>query len=316
MSKVKRHPVLQDLIYRAQYVGLRMAAIGFQSFPINVNLITAKIIGQIWHRLLPRHRERAETHLRASYPEMSDREVKQLARESMVNLVQVAMEMLFTTRLISATTWQRYVRVKDLQTPLRLLLSGRPLIMLTGHYGSWELLGYTLACLGFEVNAVMRPLDNPYLNRWVEDVRARHGLVLMHKRGVSARAEDLLRRSTGRQGNVVAFIADQDAGRKGVFVDFFGRPASTYKSIGLLAMEYQAPIIVGYARRTCPDQFQYEIGVNRVIMPEEWQGRDNELHWITQEYSTALEQIVRQEPSQYLWMHRRWKHQPKETSKS
>ena len=99
-------------------------------------------------------------------------------------------------------------------------------------------------------------------------------------------------------------------GRKGLFVDFFGVQASTYKSIGLLAMQAEAPIIVGCARRI-GDRFRYELKVERVIQPDEWRDRDDPLHWLTQEYTSALERAVRRDPTQYLWLHRRWKSRPK-----
>ena len=69
-------------------------------------------------------------------------------------------------------------------------------------------------------------------------------------------------------GATIGFIADQNAGRKGIFVDFFGRKASTYKSIGLLAMEYQLPIVVSYTRRV-DNRYQFEIGITRIIRPED-----------------------------------------------
>ncbi|MHC4499814.1 MAG: lysophospholipid acyltransferase family protein, partial [Planctomycetota bacterium] len=116
------------------------------------------------------------------------------------------------------------------------------------------------------------------------------------------------------RGATLCFIADQDAGRKGIFVDFFGRKASTYKSIGLLAMTNNIPIGVGYSRRV-DNRFYFEIGVNRVILPAEWADKDNPLQWVTAEYTKAIENFVREDPSQYWWLHRRWKHQPKEKNK-
>jgi len=110
------------------------------------------------------------------------------------------------------------------------------------------------------------------------------------------------------------FIGDQDAGRKGVFVDFFGQTASTYKSIGLLAMASGCPIVVGYARR-CGNVARYEVGVQRIIHPHEWESRSAPLHWITQTYTTAIEETVRDAPEQYLWIHRRWKSQPRHARK-
>lgn len=208
-------------------------------------------------------------------------------------------------RLVSEWTWAGYITTRNFDRAVRVLLHGRGALLVTGHYGNWELSGYLLACWGFDVLAVMRPFDNAYINRFLVDLRRRKGLRLVDKKGAAESLEETL-----RDGGLVGFIADQDAGPKGMFVDFFGRPASTYKSIGLLAMSAEAPIIVGYARRTS-DRFSYEVGVARVIEPREWQDRDDPLRWITQEYTAAIEQFVREAPEQYLWMHRRWKHQPR-----
>jgi KDO2-lipid IV(A) lauroyltransferase len=159
--------------------------------------------------------------------------------------------------------------------------------------------------MGFPIVAVMRPLDNEYINSYLMDVRAKRGLQLLYKKGVSRSADEIL-----SNGGVLAFIADQNAGHKGLFVDFFGCKASTYKSIALLAIQHQVPIVVGYARRR-GKRFEYEVGVNRVIEPAEWAGREDELYWITQEYTRAIEDFVREQPEQYLWIHRRWKSRPK-----
>jgi KDO2-lipid IV(A) lauroyltransferase len=104
-------------------------------------------------------------------------------------------------------------------------------------------------------------------------------------------------------------LADQDAGQRGLFVDFFGRPASTHKAIALLAIEHKAPVAVGVACRVGPG-FRYEIRCAEVIQPEEFEGTSDDARLLTQRYTTALETLIRQDPSQYLWLHRRWKHQP------
>ena len=116
-------------------------------------------------------------------------------------------------------------------------------------------------------------------------------------------------------GATLCFIADQDAGKKGIFVDFFGRKASTYKSIGLIAITNNIPIVVGYSRRI-GNRFYFELGVNRIIFPEEWADKEDPLKWITAEYTKAIENFVREDPSQYWWLHRRWKHRPKTESQS
>jgi len=287
------------------YIVLRFAAMVFQMFPIDWNLATARWMGSLWLRIMSRHHRRAVEHLEFAYPELSGPERQRIALRSMQQMTMMAMETLFTTRLINEWTWPRYVRLNHVGEGLDALTSRQGAILVTGHYGSWELCGYVLATMGFPIVAVMRPLDNPYLNAYLMDVRARRGLQLLYKKGVSRSAQEVL-----AGGGILGFIADQNAGHKGLFVDFFGRKASTYKSIALLAMEHQVPIVVGYARRVSK-RFQYELGVSRVIRPQEWTGREDELHWITQEYTRAIEQSVREEPEQYLWIHRRWKSRPK-----
>ncbi|HMB06627.1 MAG TPA: lysophospholipid acyltransferase family protein, partial [Isosphaeraceae bacterium] len=100
------------------------------------------------------------------------------------------------------------------------------------------------------------------------------------------------------------------AGQNGLYVEFFGRPASTHKAIALLAIEHKAPVVVGYARRIGPG-FRYEVGCPEIIEPSEWTGTADDVRLLTQRYTSALETIIRRDPDQYLWLHRRWKHQPK-----
>ena len=224
----------------------------------------------------------------------------------MQQLVMLAVEVLFTTRLIRLDTWAYYCRLENFTDVLSLLLKpNQGLIMLTGHYGNWEILGYALATLGFETTSVARPLDNPYLNEWIMGVRERQGQKIVGKKGATGEVTDVLDR-----GGVVGFIADQNAGSKGIFVDFFGRKASTYKSIGLLAMHYQVPVVIGYARRV-EGRFHFNLGVQDVIYPHDWKDHADPLRYITQRYTKGIEDAVRTDAGQYLWIHRRWKTRPK-----
>jgi KDO2-lipid IV(A) lauroyltransferase len=114
-------------------------------------------------------------------------------------------------------------------------------------------------------------------------------------------------------GDMLGFIGDQNAGDGGLFVPFFGRLASAYKSIGLLAMNYDAPIICGYARRTPGPRrrFHYRIGAADIIYPRDWARRPDPLYYITARYTRAIEHMIRLAPDQYLWVHRRWKSRPR-----
>jgi KDO2-lipid IV(A) lauroyltransferase len=295
-----------DFLDRLQYLAARTVAMMMQCWPVNANLRAAKWLGGLLYRFDRKHRERALANLRRSFPELSEPHREVLARRSMEELFMFFVEMFYTTRLIRIDSWARYVVLENFREPLDLMMDRKGgLIMLTGHYGNFEILGYLLATLGFPTSSVARPLDNPYLSEFVFGVREKQGQRIIAKRGATQDVVEVI------EGNgAVAFVADQNAGSKGLFVDFFGRKASTYKSIGLLAMQYETPVIIGYSRRL-NDEFRFAVGAQDIIYPEDWKSQDDPLRYITQRYTRALEDIVRQDPGQYWWVHRRWKTRPK-----
>ena len=208
--------------------------------------------------------------------------------------------------MIRLDTWAKYIELENFRDVVDLLVRReRGLILLTGHYGNWEILGYVLAMLGFETTSIARPLDNKYVSRFLFDVREKTGQKIIAKKGATPEITAAL-----DTRSAVGFIADQNAGSKGIFVDFFGRKASTYKSIGLLAMQYNVPVIIGYARRM-NDRFHFKGGAQDIIYPHDWQSQPDPLRYITQRYTKAIEDIVRVDPGQYWWVHRRWKTRPK-----
>lgn len=295
-----------DLLDRLQYVGLRLVSMWMHCWPIEMNLGFARLLGDFMYAIDKRHRDRALGNLRRSFPEMPEHQIRELARRSMQQLIMLFVEVLFTTRLVRIDTIAHIMDLGNFDEVLRLLIKrDRGLIMLTGHYGNWEVLGYALATLGFETTSVARPLDNPYVNHYLLGVRERMGQRIITKKGATDEVTTIL-----EQKGVVGFIADQNAGPKGIFVDFFGRKASAYKSIALLAMQYEVPVVIGYARRL-DDRFRFRMAMQDIIRPEDWKDQPDPMRYITQRYSTAIEDFVRKDPGQYLWVHRRWKSRPK-----
>jgi KDO2-lipid IV(A) lauroyltransferase len=295
-----------DLIDRLQYVGLRVGSMLMHCWPVDLNLKLARMVGDFIYTIDKRHRQRAIYNLKHGFPDLREREVEKLARRSMQNLFMFFVEVLFTTRLIRIDTWTRYIQLENFREVLEMLVRKQHgLIMLTGHFGNFEISNYVLGTLGFETTAIGRPLDNRYVNEWLMGVRERQGGKIIAKKGATEEVTGVL-----EQRGVVGFVADQNAGSKGIFVDFFGRKASTYKSIGLLAMEYNLPVVVGYARRV-NDRFQFVVGVQDIIRPGDWALEQDPLRYITQRYTRAIEDFVRKDAGQYWWVHRRWKTRPK-----
>ena len=289
----------------SQYLAARTGAAALTCLDVSLLQQGAADVGRNLARLDRRHFERACGHLRQSYPEWSPAQVERVATDSIVHLCQLAVETLYTPRVLSLDTWASRTRMANLAPAIELLNRRQPVILVTGHLGNWEVLGFLLAVLGYDVDALARPLDNPLINDWLLGIREKRGMRIITKWDATDRMLAVLER-----GGALGFIADQNAGDRGMFVPFFGRLASTYKSIGLLAIRQNVPIVCGYAHRIGPG-FRFELGVGDIIRPEDWTGRRDPLYYVTARYNRALEQMVRMRPEQYLWMHRRWKSRPR-----
>ncbi len=301
-KKKKKHNPITDWL---SYHMLRILVLFLYLIDVETNLKTACFLGRLLWKYYHRGRKRALDNLRASFPEKSEQWIWQTGRRSFEHIAMLAIDMLFTPRLVKRYNWRDYSWFKTAERAKWLMQEGKGMIMVAGHYSNFEIMGYMLGLFGFNVYSIARPLDNKFISKYLYGVRQRVGQKIIDKKGASE-----LMRQLVSDGATLCFIADQDAGRKGIFVDFFGRKASTYKSIGLLAITNNIPIGVAYSRRV-GNRFYFEIGVNRVIFPEEWAEKDDPLEWVTAEYTKAIEKFVREEPSQYWWLHRRWKHQPK-----
>lgn len=294
------------LINWSQYLALRGVVALIQCFDVNQNLATAAAVGSAFCALNPARRERASRNIAMCFPHLSHDQVRDLTRRSIQHMFQLFMvESIMAPRLITHSSWPLYAHFTNVHDLLDLLLRGGPAIFITGHCGNWEALGCSLGAIGYPVVALFRPIDNPLIDRWVRDIRQARGMTVITKWGATPILQDTI-----RSGGRVAFIADQNAGEQGLFVPFFGRLASSYKSIGLLAMRYNVPIVAGCALRL-NNQFKYELRCVDIIRPEDWADRPDPLFYITARYNRAIEQMVRAAPEQYLWLHRRWKSRPR-----
>ena len=275
-------------------------------FSIHANLRTARFLGRLLFKHYHRGRQRAIENLQASFPEKSPEWIEQTAQQSFEQIAMLAIDVFCTPRLVKKSNWRNYSCFKNIEHVKWLIQEGRGLIMVTGHYGNFEIMGYMLGLFGFNIYSVARPLDNKYLSKYLYGIRERVGQKIIDKKGAAELMPAII-----ASGAAIGFIADQDAGKKGIFVDFFGRKASTYKSIALLAITNNLPIVVGCSRRV-GNRFYFEVSCNRLILPDEWKDKNDPIRWITAEYTKAIEDFVREDPTQYWWLHRRWKHRPKE----
>jgi KDO2-lipid IV(A) lauroyltransferase len=271
-------------------------------------LTLARAFAWLMYRVDRRHRLVAADNIRHAFADLDESAVDRLVRASYLHLTTMLVEMIRLPRVLRHDNVEEFVHPGNPGDQVLLHAwnaSDRPRMALTGHFGNWEVLSYAAGMCGFHGGIVARRLDNPYLDRFLAHFRRRTGQALLDKNRDYGRILTLL-----EQGDGVGMVGDQDAGPRGLFVDFFGRPASTFKSIALLSLQYQAGIFVlGAARVGWP--MRYRVYLEDLILPEDYASHPDAARAITQRYTHALERLIRRHPEQYFWLHRRWKHQPK-----
>ncbi len=203
------------------------------------------------------------------------------------HLFLLVLEVAHTPRKIHQTNWRDYVRLTNEGELVRLLLDDRPMLIVAAHLGNFEVGGYVLGLLGFPTYTVARTLDNPYLDRFIGQFRGGTGQRIIPKNGGYDQIVEVLGR-----GGTMTFLADQYAGAKGCWVEFFGRPASAHKAIALLALDNNARMSVAAARRL-DRPMQFELINYAMIDPHEVGSSMSTIRELTQWYTTRLEELIR-----------------------
>ena len=305
----KRHPV-RDY---AEYVAFRLVVSVIDALPTAACVRLSEWLAFVVHRLLPRKWTRyqvARENLLTAFGErLSEKQIDHTIHRMWVHLFRVVTEIVQLPRKLRLYNSLDAIDFIDVDRCVRAMCSGRPVILLGGHFGNWEMANVAFGLFGFRTGVVARDLDNPHLHRWFRRWREQTGAILIAKKGGGGEMVDIL-----ESRGCLAMLADQDAGKRGLFVPFFGKDASTFKSIALLAMQHNAVICVGYAIRL-PDDFRrnrwvrYEMGCIDVIDTADFDSA-NAVREITERYTASLEAAIRKAPEQYFWVHRRWKSRP------
>ncbi|MFG0250059.1 MAG: lysophospholipid acyltransferase family protein [Phycisphaeraceae bacterium JB051] len=291
----------------SQYLAIRAVEMTLCMWPQQSNMRFGAQVGRLFNLLDSKNRRRILYNLGFALPELSEQQRMTMSAQVTENLVKLFMEILHSPRALHPDSWGSLAMIQapSIAPAVELLNQRKPVIMVTGHFGNWEIMGTMMALMGYDMDAIARPFDNPLIYDWMVGIREKRGLRLITKWDATDRMIEVL-----DGGGALAFIADQNAGDRGIFVPFFGKLASSYKSIGLLAIQKNVPIVCGYAMRL-NDQMRFELGATDIIYPEDWQSQSDPLYYVTARYMRAIESMVRLAPEQYFWMHRRWKSRPR-----
>jgi len=261
--------------------------------------------GKALYYLLPFRRKVVLGNLRRVFGDvLGEQEIRRLAQAYCAHFARFLIE-LFRFPLMSKVRRKAWVRVENIESPIRAHNQGKGLLLLTGHFGNWEVA--TVAGMAqFPqyhrlFHFVRRPLKPAWLNALVTRRFQRSGFGTLAKRGSLDAILELLSR-----GAMLVYVLDQHASANdGIVTDFLGHPASTFKSLAVLALNTGAPVIPAHCWRE-PDG-THVLRFEEPLPLIECEDAGEAIRQNTRSYNAALEKILLRHPEQWIWMHRRWK---------
>jgi Kdo2-lipid IVA lauroyltransferase/acyltransferase len=261
-------------------------------------------VAQLCFAFLPKLRKTTEFNLKLAFPDWDVKKRKAVTRGMVRNLGRMAAEFASLPKYTKGNI-ERYVVLDGHENFLAGKERGKGVLYLTGHIGAWELSSFAHALYGFPLHYMARPIDNPRIDKFVNKYRGLSGNRPIFK-NESARSLLKLLKEQG----TVGILADQNTmPQEGVWVEFFGTPACTSTGIARVALHTDAAVVPGYvywdaAMRKYRLRFEPPVELVRTGDTER-DVREN-----TARFAKILEEIIRQHPEQWVWLHARWKNRP------
>lgn len=263
-------------------------------------------VGMAAFRLMPRYRKVALGNLRRAFGnEWSEARIQETARESFRHLGMTLVEFFLRQPRITAEEVAREVRFEGQEHYEAAFKRGKGVLLITAHYGNWEMMGPRLHQVGYQVSAVSRTADDPGTERMIEEIRTRCGLLSIPRRQAARMGLAALRRN-----EILAILLDQNAAEGGVFVSFFGYPASTATGPAVFALKTGAAIVPTFSIREADGT--HTMKAWPPIYPEATGDRATDVQRLTAEITRVIEMQIRERPELWSWLHNRWKLQPAE----
>ena len=291
--------------HRMEYALFRTLLAGLNALPEALAYGGVAAIGRLYYTCNKRRQKYARQFLRQAFPDSkTDRELYNLGRQAFGNFMKVAMDLVVAQHRLRHKPMEAYV---DGIQEMRECLNNGPMMVVSGHLGSWEAGAMVVAHTVSEAHVITRPLKNPLVRKFIESHRESLGLHVHPRRGgIRAISRALDTGSVGLQA------VDQNQRLRGVFAPFFGKLASTERAAATLAVRKGYPIAVCFCLRVGTG-FKFRTEVCDVIQPEPTtDGEDSAIavSRLVRRINTSLEKAILRYPEQYLWTHDRYRTQP------
>lgn len=285
--------------HRVEYALLRLVVFLAGLLPLRLALKAGAFLGWTAWTVFGLRKRIVLVNLRQAFPEMSEEERRNTGRDSYMNSGRFMMEFARQEKMGGDFVF-RHVEVEDPRR-LKALKELGGALLITGHFGNWELFGVTCRYILEDVSFLVGRQSNSLVDRYINRLRSMHGIELYGRRTAVKGVLTSIRR-----GGYVCWLSDQDAGDSGLVVDFFGYPASTPRGAAAFSVRLGVPVVPAVLVRKGrgPD---HTLVLGEPVYPDPDLSREAAEKRITEEYTSGLEEMIKDRPDLYWWAHRRWK---------
>jgi len=292
-------PTLKD---RLEYIGVVVFVRAIRLLPNGVAVRLGGLLGRLAFDLVRKRRRVTLANIRAHLDRAGEgRSPAAIGRRSYVNFGMAIAEFA-RVPCVDMDYIRKHISFEGLSHLDRALDEGKGGVLVTGHFGSWELMGCVLVRLGYPLTFVVGVQRNGLVQALMNRLRGECGIRVIEPVSLLETTRVL------RDNRFIAMLSDQDARRQGVFVDFLGQPASTHAGAARLALITGAPLITGFIIRT--DLTRHSIVIEEPLYVDRSLDREDWMLSMTRAYTGSIEAYVKRYPEQWLWAHRRWKTRP------
>jgi KDO2-lipid IV(A) lauroyltransferase len=291
----RRFPPLQIILYLV----LRVILMVIDMFPYEMAPKIGRFLGRLVRFLDRKHSRIAVKNLEKSRGVCQPDEIPEFIDRVYEHIGLGFVEMLMIPRLMERHQVAKFAKLERFDVVPEVLSIGRGLIVVIGHLGNWELAGLAVTLSGIPLHSLARPIENPWIDALLNKFRTQTGQKIISKYHALGSMIRVLQKN-----EILIIQVDQDARHSGVYVDFFGRPASTHRSPAVLSLKYGTPIIVANIYR---EGRLHHCVLSDPILPDAFKNHPDPVKSLTQAYTRMFEEFVQAHPDQWFWVHDRWK---------
>ena len=272
--------------------------------PRPVLLALGWVLGNLYYLIIAKMRRRAVAHMMPALG-INEGAAKKLVRASFINMARNFLDIL-AMPMLNERNFRDYIEIDHLERMQEALAEGHGVVVLTGHIGCWEWLSAAFTLNGMPVSAIAKPQPNIQYTRVLDDLRA-----TIHVEIFSRGTSELIAAARAlKRGKLLGFLADQDGGPGGAFIEFLGRTASTPLGPAVFSRKFRSPVVPAFILRQ--PNGKHKVSVGEIMRCPNTGDSDRDLHEFTVQMTAIVERIIRENPTQWIWFQKRWNTSPEE----